>query len=262
MTTKRWTISALVVGLLLTAAAPVAAAAPHKSRVPREKPKVAVVYGDSLLDETKSDLVKDMRLQRAWKIDVRAYPATAVCDWLAKSQTDRATLHPAFVAVESVGASMTSCMIDPATGGYFVYGSQAWADKYAEDLDTFFASVTATGARAVFIAAPPDEWMGNLDTEAIVGIAEHEASKYPGAGVDLDPALAVTANGDFAWTLPCLWTETASEGCSLGQIVIRRMDGMHFCPGPWADHFVKNCPVYSSGEHRFALAIAASIEAS
>jgi hypothetical protein len=25
---------------------------------------------------------------------------------------------------------------------------------------------------------------------------------------------------------------------------------------------IKNCPVYSSGEHRFALAIAASIEAS
>jgi hypothetical protein len=122
--------------------------------------------------------------------------------------------------------------------------------------------VTATGAHAVFITAPPDVWTGTLGAEPVLGIAIRGAAKYPGATVDIGPAVAVTAGGSDGWTLPCSWTESARDGCSQGQIAVRRFDGLHFCPGPWKLVAIKNCPVYSSGEHRFALAIAASIEAS
>jgi hypothetical protein len=90
---------------------------------------VAVVYGDSLMWETKADLVKHMRADRIWKVEVRAFPATAPCDWRAQTQADLASLHPDVVAIESVGASMTQCMIDPLTGAYYVDGSPAWAAK-------------------------------------------------------------------------------------------------------------------------------------
>jgi hypothetical protein len=96
-------------GGFLGTTAPLAAAAQAKSRV-------AVVYGDSLMWETKADLVKHMRADRIWKVEVRAFPATAPCDWRAQTQADLASLHPDVVAIESVGAS-------------YVDGSPAWAAK-------------------------------------------------------------------------------------------------------------------------------------
>ncbi|HUY22483.1 MAG TPA: hypothetical protein VMV22_09075 [Acidimicrobiales bacterium] len=248
MAGRRVTLATCAVVLLLTAAAPVAMAAPHK-------PKTAVLYGDSLLWETTKALMKDIRKDVGWRVVVRAVPATAPCDWLPQLQRDIARFRPTLVGLESAGASWTRCMIDPATGGHYIDTTPAWVDKYTYDLDAFFRTVTGSGVRMMFIAPPPTALFTAVSDD-LVAIADVESAKFPGASVARAPALAVTVGGKFTWTLPCMGDEGTRKGCESGRIAVRNSDGLHFCPRPWGRNV---CPGYSSGEMRFAAGIAASI---
>jgi hypothetical protein len=63
----------------------------------------------------------------------------------------------------------------------------------------------------------------------------------------IDAGAAVLDHGTFSRTLPCLSSETRTEGCIDGRIVVRSPDGAHLCPTQ------KNfpCPMYSSGALRY-----------
>jgi hypothetical protein len=62
----------------------------------------------------------------------------------------------------------------------------------------------------------------------------------------------------FAPRLPCLPDETAPQGCEPdGTIAVRSVDGTHFCPLDTGGKTA--CPIWSSGAHRFGIALADAI---
>ena len=80
-------------------------------------------------------------------------------------------------------------------------------------------------------------------------------SVAPDAGAAL-----VAADTSFTVTLPCLQDEPCVGGID-GQNVVRSADGIHFCPSnAEADRGVTGeCPVWSSGAHRYGHTLAAPV---
>ncbi len=199
-----------------------------------------IVYGDSLLVQSKPYLLEELHQS----VIVRAYAGDAPCDWLPALQKDLTTLHPTLVLLESAGNSLSQCMAP-----YPAPGSPAWTIQYEADIGAFLRLATAAGARAVFVAPPPSLGM-TVAEEPVLGVAEQEVALHSGTALSTAPALAVTAGGAFAWTLPCLQTEYEKPECVRGRISVRAPDGDHFC----------FCTLtYSSGAFRYGSAIAAVV---
>lgn len=205
------------------------------------------VYGDSLSWESGRYIKKGLH---GFKAKLHAFGGAAVCDMIQFLDADlsaakKAKNYPTFIMLETAGNSESDCMRDPATGSYYVSGSDAYYAKYTHDIGVIADIATTIHSRLAFITAPPTARSGS-DTrlESI-----ETATGWPVTDV---PQQAVAPNGVFAWTLPCLATESKRKGCVNGQITVRAPDGRHFCPtGLTAD----GCAVYSSGEKRWGDAI-------
>ena len=74
--------------------------------------------------------------------------------------------------------------------------------------------------------------------------------------VDAGAALAAP-DGGWTWQLPCRPDETVWVGCTDGMIVVRGPDGRHLCPVDLQS--AEPCPYWSSGAHRMAAVVAASL---
>jgi hypothetical protein len=221
--------------------------------------KTALLYGDSLSFESTWAI----RPAAGWTDIPIEYPGTAPCDWTSELVRDLATDHPSVVGVEFAGNVTRPCMLD-ADGNQLVQGSDAFYAKYRADLTTFAAAVTETGARFVFIVPPP--MLNATWNSAIIGLEGVErdiAAAYPGVSVTVGPRNAVSANGTYEATKPCLGTETAAMGCTDGRIEIRTdvgsQTGVHFCPTGLDSGYPYRCDEYSSGEKRFGSAISGAL---
>ena len=117
-------------------------------------PQVAVLFGDSLTWESNWKLQEAFGRQVGWTAYEHSFPGTALCDWLGWIPQDLATYHPTVVAIETAGNYTRPCMLD-SNGQQVGQGSAAFYAKYRADLNTAFAEITATGAKVVFVVAPP-----------------------------------------------------------------------------------------------------------
>ena len=223
-------------------------------------PNTALVYGDSLTFESRYAIASEIALHPGWSVATHAFPGTAPCDWIPWLATDLAAYQPSIFAIETAGNHARPCMVD-AFGAPLVPGSAEYYAKISTDLSIIFQTVTATGARVVFIKAPPmldPEW--NIRINKISSNTVKLAKTMSAVSVSSKPRTAVSTLGKFAAYKPCLTNETATMGCANGEIAIRTLTGIqtgiHFCPIGLSSPYPYACDVYSSGEYRFGKAIA------
>lgn len=222
--------------------------------------KTALVYGDSLMWESRFAVANQFAVKTGWTVWTHTFPATAPCDWLTWLPADLAAYRPSVVSLSTAGNSWSTCMRD-TNGVRLPTGSPEYYARYAADLDAMFAMITATGAKVVFITAPP--MLDPVRHAAIIEIARLAtvaAARYPRVSISGTPRAAVAKNGAYTATKPCLATETLSMGCINGIITIRTVTGsdtgLHFCPTGLTGPYPWPCAVYSSGAYRFGKAVA------
>ncbi len=217
-------------------------------------PATALLYGDSIMFESSNQISSQFASKPGWSFKNTSYPGSALCDWSSQLQTDLDTLHPQIVVLESQGNSITPCMRD-AAGNQIPFGSQAWLDKYKSDLDYFFATATASGAKVLWVAPLPVSSPSSTKAlQSLNQMAKTEAGKYHGISVSGAPKNSVTTDGLFVWRKGCLPTESAAMGCGAvvaGKIAVRSPDGVHLCPNNPEWLSTSPCNVYSSGEFRW-----------
>ena len=214
-----------------------------------EAARTAVIYGDSLLLEAYDPVAPCFSRAAGWEVTIRASGGTAVCDMLPQLEVDLSTIRPTVVAIETVGNSWLTCMVDPATGG--PYWGDAYYDKFAADLEAFFAAAHEAHVPVVFFSPPPVGAAPDPRIQNLIDIAATLAQKYPGTTLSDAARNAVSNAGVYAQELPCLATETVEMGCTDGMIRVRSPDEVHFCP----TRFTFPCPEWSSGASRFGAAI-------
>ncbi len=223
-------------------------------------PKVAVIIGDSLTYESRFQIASRMALRPGWSQFTYGVILSAPCDWLAILPTMLAH-NPSIVGLMTAGnTNGSACMTAPT-------GSAAYYAQYRADLNTLFAAITATGAKVVFQASPPfTDPARNTAVKQLKTIATELAYLHHGVSIASSLRTALSANGLYAQTKPCIATETLAQGCVNGRIDIRTRpglidSGLHLCPTGLQPGTFGVCAVYSSGEFRFARAMVNSLVA-
>ncbi len=214
---------------------------------PSVPPRVAF-YGDSLGMQAGQEFTA-LAQAAGGSAYFRAYPGTAVCDWLPSMPADDAAFHPTAVVIEFAGNDYTPCVANDPIGSPQYYAA------YRADTQAAIDLFRADGAEVYLVGLPYDESSSlNLNIAALNQLYASLAAVN--TGVDyVDAGQAVMAYGAFTWTLPCL----PGEPCTgpSGTNVVRSPDGVHFCPSGTVtvvDYFAE-CSVYSSGAFRFASAM-------
>ncbi len=227
---------------------------------------VALVYGDSLTWESTPSLNLQVAAQQpAWSMQVHSLPTTAPCVWREWLTQDLDTYRPRIVALTSAGngySPLAECMVD-ATGAPIAIGTPEFLAKTREDLTAIFAAVSSRGIPMVFNISPPMLDPARNAAVAQTGVIATElAAQYPGVSISPYVRDALSVNGAYAESMPCLATETLELGCVNGTIPVRTtigiQRGLHLCPIGLPD-FPWFCTVYSSGETRFADAVLRSV---
>ncbi|HTZ08578.1 MAG TPA: hypothetical protein VMB72_05885, partial [Acidimicrobiales bacterium] len=222
----------------------------HGAAAGRQVPYL--VYGDSLTWESADDI----RARMGSQVVVRSYPGTAPCQWLGWLPADLAAYHPKVVGIVTAG--------NPCPGQ--TMGTLPYFLQYENDVAAMFSTITASGARVVFFDAPP---MLDPVRETFVAqfpvFAQALAAEFPGVTVSDAIAAALSSDGAYTSTLPCLPTERVGRGCVGGRITVRTtvglQAGLHLCPTGLPAAYPWKCPTYSSGEYRFAKAVASGLRA-
>jgi hypothetical protein len=164
------------------------------------------------------------------------------------------------VVVEFSGNALTPCMLDP--DGEPLAGA-AYLDRYRADAEAVVKIFSPLEARLYFAGAPSPAVVGGDDSfrGGRLDDAYRELAAARGPRVAfVDAGAAVLDRGRWTRSLPCLPEEPCggSTDGSPPVNVVRAPDGNHFCPV--AKHAVSgvtgDCPVWSSGAYRYALAMA------
>lgn len=218
-------------------------------------PKMALIYGDSLVWESTPDI----NLGAGWTRAMHAIFGRAPCDWLNALPADLSTYHPNVVTIATAGNTQGNGSCETAAAG----SAQYFAD-YQTDLEALVSQITATGAQLVFVEDPPfADPTRNSDVAQIDAMEVALSQKYAHVTVSSTIRKQMsTRAGAYEDHARCLSVETAAEGCVAGRIPIRTLPGfvgagLHLCPdgvGP----VLPACDQYSSGEVRFGKAIAAA----
>jgi hypothetical protein len=237
-----------------------AASQPATSAIPVPQPGAAgsiaptrvSLFGDSLAYQARAEFAARMAERAPGDLDVSTRPATAPCDSSGPVALDLLRRRPQVLVLEYSGNSFTPCMRDRA-GRLLRIGSDAWRDRYVEDVRAVLRVARVTGTTVVWATAPP--------------VGHPMASDYPRR---IDAAMRALAAGDdhlrvadagaalagpgrsFVRSLPCRANEPS---CRDGRIVVRAPDGLHFdCHGVLEPSM--DCVGYSAGARRFGDALA------
>lgn len=218
-----------------------------------------VLYGDSLGWEAQSSFHFTLGSAGFTQVTTRTFGGTAICDWLAQMRADETALHPDAVVVEFSGNAIGRCMwgLDGSplsTSAYFAkyqHDARAVLDIFTRTATVYLVG-TPISQRAA-LADDPNTGRLNTIYQTLAATTAH--TRY------IDAGAAVTAEGHWTHTLPCLATEPCSGGTDAAGThvnVVRAPDGAHFCPVAHAAirGVVESCPVYSSGAYRFGAAMA------
>jgi hypothetical protein len=214
---------------------------------PSVPPRVAF-YADSLGMEAGRDF-NDLVQAAGGSAFVRAFPGTAVCDWLPQMTADVASFQPTAVVLEFSGNDYTPCMAGEQTG------SPQYLAKIRTDTQAAIDLLRADGLEVFLVGIPYDAKSSvNANVAALNQLYASLAAANTGVNY-VDAGQAVMAFGSFTWTLPCLLSEPCTGPSNTN--VVRSPDGVHFCPSAsdTLDNYFADCSVYSSGGFRFAAAM-------
>jgi hypothetical protein len=220
-----------------------------------------LLYGDSLAWEAQDSFRAALADAGFTEVVTETFGGTALCDWLTQMRSDQRQLHPDAVVVEFSGNAFTPCMKGP--DGAPLSGD-ALVDNYADDARTVL-QIFGPDATLVYFASAPisfrAEQTGDSAPRRLYDAYASVAASSSWWARFIDAGSAVEDHGHWTSTLPCLADEPCDGGlASSGQAVnvVRAPDGIHFCPGaPGAvDGVTGACPVWSSGAHRYGIAMA------
>ena len=238
-------------GVETRGAAPVPTAGPSTAPV---RPTV-LLFGDSLSMEAADQF--SAQLSEAYEVEVGAFGGLALCD-LAPQIVEAARSHPpAMILVQFSGNALGPCMRPE--------GRPPTPDEilalYRRDATDLLDQLAPTGVPVALIGSPPRrDLTTSVGTTTPVFAEVAAAAQARGLPVTFVDAGSSVAAPDGSWTstLPCLMFETEAMGCIDGRIPVRAADGVHFCPGGYADRegMIGRCEVWSSGALRFATAMA------
>jgi hypothetical protein len=205
-----------------------------------------IVYGDSFTTQSAGFLASGLATP-GWRVMIRQYPGTALCDYLSEMSGPDASLNARVVVIAFVGNMLTPC----------TRGRGDQVAVYSADAATAGGLWAGRGVQVLWAAAP-----GAVETTAdhpLTAVYQAAATAHGQAFVNAGETLRA-ADGSWPPTLPCLASEIAGGQCpngGAGPILVRTSDG-HLCP---VDSGVNPCPEYSSGVVRWAGAIVASTTA-
>ena len=169
-------------------------------------------------------------------------------DDAAGHQADLA-LEPDVVVIQYVGNNAAECVSGP--DGEPLMG-RALVERFEADVRAATELFATNGARVVLVGGPHAP---GLPGKASLGIADaYNRIVNDWAGFDLgrvryaDAAATVTDDHVYERRLPCRDDEGPDEGCVDGEVTVRHLDRIHFCP---TDYNELVCPVPSPGAVRF-----------
>jgi hypothetical protein len=217
-----------------------------------------IVYGDSFLTQAQA-YVAAHAAPAGWRVLLRQYPGSALCDWLPGSTSgpgpnmgqDLETVPDIrAVVVVFTGNMLSQC----------VQGRGDQVAVYTADSDIAAAFWKAYGVSVAWVSPPGQP--GTVGPHPLAAVYQAVAAAhgqiYADGGADLIDSISTTDS--WPVDLPCQSFDVAAGACSaLGQPVQVRAsatDG-HLCvdttyPGLTA------CPVYSSGVVRWGSAVASA----
>ena len=212
-----------------------------------------VLYGDSLSVEAGGAFTAAMERDAEAEVVVKAIPGIAPCDAYPNMQADMAdpATRPTVAVVQFTGNNASDCIRD-ADGAELA--GPALAQRYAGDMRAVVELLATQGVRVVLVSPIPAPGLPG-EAEALIA-DEYLRIVTEWAGRDIGqvryaPAVDKVTGPDEAYvdTLPCLPSEGADQGCTNGEITVRSVDRIHFCPVDTEDDM--SCPAYSSGATRF-----------
>jgi len=233
---------------LLTACVPPPSAVVEPPPAPSPPPRQLVVYGDSLVAESRAAVQDRVRsAMPGWAVTVRAFPGTAQCDWHGDMRDDLRRLRPDAVVIAFSGNRLTECILEDGDGH-----ERAFPDAYGEDAEWAATLWSDAGVPVAFVGAPPAVGSAAEEVPAVYARVSLERG-LPFVSADrlfVDPSTGVAA-----MHLGCLPTEGEPEGCGADGIRVRHLDGRHLCTVPV---MLQACPAYSSGVTRYAATLVAA----
>jgi hypothetical protein len=183
-------------------------------------------YGDSITWQARAQLEWETAAQGLGKAEVNALGGTAPCD-MVPSITKRLRSKPKVdrLVIEFYGNSLTPCMGAPVTGepGLAV-GSKAFIDNYRTAL-AGVAKIAKEQLVPVTWAVPPPRH--HTDPDPALNDRLAAMARGFGWSVDESGSRAVSAEGAWTKTLPCLSVEKTYCGRD-GRIAVRSDDLVHF----------------------------------
>jgi hypothetical protein len=216
-----------------------------------------VLYGDSLVSEAGQDFAF-LAAKAGAAVRVYTFPGTSPCNFLSSMRAVATSWHPTVALLAFTGNAFTPCMDDVPVGtaAYFA----AYREQTRAAISIFRATGRATGrggasTTVVLVGQPADASARLTRNGTALNRLYQSIARTTRGVVYSDAGRAVTAQGRFTWTLPCL----AGQPCTgPGRTnVVRAPDGTHFCPNgqTTSDHGLEICDVYSSGAFRFGAAV-------
>jgi hypothetical protein len=240
-------VLALIALVVVASTAPPARSTTDQMQTPAVRTTTALprvdIYGDSVTWESEFFMV--LALSNRANVHMHVYPGAQICQWFDDMRST-AALHPSMVIITEGVWGARDC--DHTTNLF----------REAQD-DAGTAAAIFSPARVVFAADPVVlnstqfvQTMGSKNYPKVLA-AFRKAARLHKNAMSIDAATSVAPKNTFVWTKPCLSNETAAMGCSNGRIRVRQPDGIHLCPVTPAQP--GHCPMYSSGERRWAAAV-------
>jgi hypothetical protein len=224
----------------LTATVHLVLPAHHGQPVPATAPMPRIeIFGDSVTWESESYI--SQALDHRATVNFHVFGGTSVCRWFDTMRQVAAT-KPAMVLITFQAWQGQPC--------------DHTSDPYRELQDDAGAAADIfRDSSVVFASDPPAK---GFQHQSQVDAAYRAAAKaHSNAEFNPAPSRVVAPDNVFTRTLPCLPDETVAMGCSAssgGVITVRAPDGEHLCPV--IPHEPGHCPMYASGQRRFANALA------
>lgn len=218
---------------------------------PGPAPPTILVYGDSFANESAAVIIQQLSATNpGYRIVVRDYPGTAMCDWFSDMNDPGATAGVQKVALVFAGAYSTPCVRN--VGDYL----KAWF------LDVHYAADVwhNRGIPVYMIGLPGQINTGPTDgtpPRTVAMIEQGTAAGYASGVHYVEAGTNFLTGSVYTKFQPCGPLEGPGVGCSGGQIQVRNDDGLHLCLqsnlGPGV-----SCPAYAGGVMRLAQAMAAA----
>ncbi len=226
----------------------------------------AVLMSDGLGVEMRYDLIRAIASHSGWSGQVVAEPFLAPCDWARMFRKVVRSTRPNVIGVLGAGDSgPTSCMLG-AGGSAVDLGSPEYLRRYRNGYARLFALARRERIDVVYFEPPPfSDPARESAARSVTAMVRAMARNNSTLTISSTVRDALSLHGRYVGALPCEPGEVAIMGCArYGFIAVRTSrghvdDGLHLCPEGLGGQGPRICPVYSSGAHRAARAIAATL---